>query len=301
MSGYKMDWLTATKQISEPFEDFTLLQNLEALVQEFSGATFNRFALLSEIKPLSRFYRVALKDDDTGLIWQMPVHHKSGVYLQASGTVMSKIYDGGFAESFMKNVKAFGFKPSRVDIAADTYPIGRTAEIFKRLVYWSYASHRQTDEKRIDGRTHALTFGSRTSDRYMRIYDKALEQRMTNQDWIRFEIEFKNAVAASVFERLVSGGEINFPLEIARFFGGDDLVRVNTYVKSLLDMTGDADAVKVSKRQSNKSFAWLFNQVVPSVAKMAKEDYNLFIEFMRELTEACEEEIKLNAITEVLD
>lgn len=48
-----------------------------------------------------------------------------------------------------------------------------------------------------DGAEQAIYFGSPASDRRLRIYNKALEQQLTGEDWIRVEMQMRNKNAVS--------------------------------------------------------------------------------------------------------
>ena len=105
-------------------------------------------------------------------------------------------------------IRATGCKVSRVDAAVDLRvsedsslePTFRELEVIARDHTLRQASGIQATDK---GTT--VSFGSRSSDRYVRIYDKGAEQGIDWWKWLRYEAEFKGDVAeAMTFDLLLS-------------------------------------------------------------------------------------------------
>lgn len=89
---------------------------------------------------------------------------------------------------------------ARIDIARD---LEDGSIPFKRL--WRYAINgmyicrsKCLPDMRCQ-RTEIIYFGSEKSDRFLRIYNKALEQGIPDTDWLRFEFQLRNDNATSFY------------------------------------------------------------------------------------------------------
>lgn len=93
---------------------------------------------------------------------------------------------------------------SRFDIACDLYDDSLTMDKLRSYVRnckfvcksCSYLITEGTDEE-------CIYFGSKNSDRRLRIYDKALEKHAYDEDWIRFEFQLRNKNALSFYLNLL--------------------------------------------------------------------------------------------------
>lgn len=117
----------------------------------------------------------------------------------------------------------FGGKISRIDLAVDDHSgllDMKTIETsIRKLLYTSRFRSPPRIECSIDPRTGRelgkwIKFGKRNSGMYIRIYDKAAEQRIDRQ-WVRLEIEAKGKNATEIMRRIEQGitlGEMLFGL-----------------------------------------------------------------------------------------
>lgn len=105
---------------------------------------------------------------------------------------------------------------SRFDIAIDDigenyYSVDEIAEYYKqkriRTKFKKYLLMRPEENYKVIGNT--VNFGSRESEIFLRIYDKALEQAQKNNDspdkWVRWEFELKGEKANQFVKRLIDG------------------------------------------------------------------------------------------------
>jgi phage replication initiation protein len=134
-----------------------------------------------------------------------------GVHVQLTGDGCRQLEAEGFVEDWvlwLHTVVACGGQFARLDVAIDDRSglldleevakapwVGRTDK--RRVV-------RGTDQNG-DVAEHTITFGSRVSETYLRIYDKALEQGQEGH-WVRCELELKRERAQALAEEIAAGG-----------------------------------------------------------------------------------------------
>ena len=122
-----------------------------------------------------------------------------------------------------------------------------------------------------------LYIGSRSTGRYIRIYVKEIEDKR----YLRFEVEYSKDLSKSVFKALVSSkttianillGEV---LALPPVF--DDLLPFRWFLESL--GVSDKPTYKKSDSTMERRWAWLINQVVPSIEEMMLDrDYGAQVE-----------------------
>lgn len=87
---------------------------------------------------------------------------------------------------------------SRIDVACDEYEgLLKYDILVKYIKEHKYVCKSKLKPYWTDGREQAIYFGSSKSDRRLRIYNKALEQEMTDIKWIRAEFQLRNESATS--------------------------------------------------------------------------------------------------------
>ena len=107
-----------------------------------------------------------------------------------------------------------GVRASRLDIAMDIFGSeGLTVPAIANAVEHGdiiAVTKKATYTHGVGGRTSGATLylGSRTSERMLRIYDKAAEQGIDGMKWLRLEFEIKEEQARAVQNALVVNNEI---------------------------------------------------------------------------------------------
>jgi len=147
--------------------------------------------------------------------------------------------------------------------------------------------YKQHDGRLSDTKTridHGLELGSRSSNRYVRIYDKGLESGCAlHRQWVRFEVEFKDEPAHEAAQRVLSkhSYEAGMVEAAALLIGAVDF-RITTgdaHIKRRKRPTwwarycGDLEASRprVERRESDwrSKMKWFKNQVAPTVVACA--------------------------------
>jgi DNA relaxase NicK len=136
----------------------------------------------------------------------------------AAGTVYVEVrqslWEGGCPPDLAPWLLERGLRPSRVDLAADVRGAGwpGPSTLYRYLPAAETRTHRRTWELTLDwDGGEKLTVGARSSERYLRVYVKG-------DQWVRHELELKQAAALRAADTLAVGGPLGplFGSEYAR-------------------------------------------------------------------------------------
>lgn len=121
-----------------------------------------------------------------------------------------------------------GSNISRLDIAADDKDGLLSMQTMRRYVEERKYISKAKRVLLMTGAEESIIFGSSTSDRRLRIYNKALERKKEGH-WIRCEMQLRNDAAMSFFMRLFECGDIGntysgMLLDYLRFVSKENLV-----------------------------------------------------------------------------
>lgn len=168
---------------------------------------------------------------------------------------------------------------TRIDIAFDFLNFGyNVKDIFeKNLKEQAYNGKRKTSLiTSPQGSTIAL--GSRTSEKYARLYEKGMEQR-TYDDWFRVEIELKGRTARSYadhYEAILRKGAKAILTMTARL-----PEEMNDF---LVEFTHGVNLPEVGRKQTRGNREkWLLTQIVPLLKEERAKDspaWRAFLEAM---------------------
>lgn len=120
-----------------------------------------------------------------------------------------------------------------------------------------------------------IYIGSRTSDRFCRIYVKEIDKNF----YLRYEVEFKGAwaetVSKAIFENMPLSPILNSYLET---ISCEDKQGILNLIKSKLsDFDSGLSNPKI-KRDNNKTYNWLIEQVTPSIIRILHDhDYGEYL------------------------
>lgn len=199
-----IDWLQFTLKTDD--EEYAILQVLNLQVADFTQLEKGRFGY-KQCKICGNIS--VLYDGNKGM----------GVHIVMSGKGCREYETTGNMYDLLGRIKSKKGKVTRIDIAIDdkTGKIILFNEIQKDVVEgnviskWKTATEitkRKLADGKIEGKT--INFGSRTSEIFMRIYDKALEtsensekneksnENDENVNWVRMEVEIKGKKAEKI-------------------------------------------------------------------------------------------------------
>jgi DNA relaxase NicK len=195
-----------------------------------------------------------------------------GIHLVLSGSCLKWMHEHGQdSQKALMWVNKLGGRVSRIDLAIDVKNSGlNMVDVCKpnRLPYKGRGRTPKLtpvgDEE--DGWT--VYIGSRSSDKFLRIYDKALEQGDKNADWIRIELECKGLVAHYLGETL-SKGDVSAAYAIASQLCSA-MVNFKTPVWNAA-LSERRVEISIPKPSSRDTLAWLVGVCAPSLARVAAE------------------------------
>lgn len=126
-------------------------------------------------------------------------------------------------------------------------------------------------------RTETIYIGSRSSDLMIRIYDKAIEQGLEEQDWERWEIVLKKAKIIEAIPLLKKGISQTFKNILYTYFRPLKKVESNKsrsmVEKWYMKFLGEVEKVSLYREPSQKTiedkWAWVEKQVAPTLALLS--------------------------------
>lgn len=186
--------------------------------------------------------------------------------------------------NLIDRVNEYNGKLTRIDIALDDFvgdliPFKKIkADIVKGNIVTKWKSSIEITKRDTDGnlKGETISLGSRTSNTFLRIYDKALEQN-TDGVWNRLEIEIKKSNAEEVQKILnvytasaILKGVLNNYLRIVEPNPTDTNKSRWVTKKYWLKIINDIDKIKLTRKKEEKSVdqikEWIKKQVGPSMA-----------------------------------
>lgn len=194
-----------------------------------------------------------------------------GVHCSFSGSTLAQMNP----RAVLRNALAMGANVTRIDLAIDS-PKWLDLAYMKQLLDQNEAVTKARDWNLITGRSgQTLYVGSRTSEKFLRIYDKAAEQRVDG-NWYRIELECKGDYARGVALHVDGAGYDYFGDIIKGFADWPSEEQWTSITASPTLLEGIA---KPEKRRD--TFSWLMKSVAPSVAKLLLDDHEKFVSFLR--------------------
>lgn len=244
-----IDWLSFTFHKDVNYEDF-----------------ISEYASVSEsISVPPKFgYSHGFRARDGILFFTNATRQDMGVHVVLSGKTMGALQERGFSiDKILCKVVRSQAKITRLDLAKDA-----TNENISLPELWG-----EFNSERRRGRTkkfsqvqgsnggHTIYGGSRESERFLRIYDKAIEQGDYQGDYKRCELECKGDVARALGAMLAESdkwGEI---------FNGMLKAMVEVNCASFNRFLSNSNAIGLPKiNKTTDREKWISNQVIPAIA-----------------------------------
>jgi len=246
-----LDWLSVTFPVG--FQQ----EILEAYVGQFkiAGHGNHGYAVRKETR-----MGVVLLDDGS---------RQQGKNATFSGKALEQLRDTlGSDAPILRLALANRGRASRVDLALNVYNSTLTPEHFWKALKAGDVITKTAGFKGIDDEgqgMNTLYIGSRKSDRFMRIYDKALEQHMDGTAWLRLELQCRRLVARSYVERL--GKMDNIRPFVNRAL--DEFASFPTLEEYRQAVSEDDAEIPVQGRQLPQFWKWMQSQVIPAMVSRA--------------------------------
>lgn len=266
---HHLDWLSMTGYV-ENLDDLeaTILKYFDTWV-DWSNATSGIAGHFWQAIAKSPTGIRICKNYEDGLVCQVRV--------EIPGNPLSYI-NGDESWQLCRDLQALGLRCTRFDWAIDDYARGLLLEdILQACETHSFARCRTivphieyTAGKKI---LSGFSCGSRQSDKFVRIYDKEIESRGTEDyaDCIRYEAEFKGDYAERIFEEYAFASTVSEAFDLAAKYaiGCIDFIdRTNPHIdlcpvapwwESFVNAVGGKKRMRVSRV---KSFAQKTEQII---------------------------------------
>lgn len=231
----------------------------------------------------SAVHRVLLKDDplkpttkrrmknyvecfenESGVAFFVSESHKQGNLLILTGQPLSEARERGCSDSEMVgHINSFTQKFTRLDVALnlhDSYLTPGTVERWykaKKILTKAHAGRRiYSLEKEGD----TLYLGSRRSDRFLRIYDKAADMKLPDTAWVRVELETHRRQARALAYALADEPNARAVMNLAIRNFIEPPPRTDLDI-ALSDLCADIEPVRRKEPNLTK---WMHDQIAPA-------------------------------------
>lgn len=234
----------------------------------------------TEITP--RFgYKHALQHPMGHIVMFNPGRPDMGIHVIMGGRSLREMMLGGHTQLEMLSwVIANGGRVTRLDLAVDV--LDETIDLIAlascpRVKDAPGSARKWSQVSGSDG-GQTVYIGSRQSEKFLRIYDKAIESGIRDRPWVRFELEIKGDTA-----RQVVGEFMALPdSERSAYIRGIMRAMFNPEDR-LYQSIMDAPTVLVSagKNTEDTTLEWLLQTVAKTVAKtiLRRSDVDVWGEF----------------------
>jgi DNA relaxase NicK len=188
------------------------------------------------------------------------------VLTQYSGTTLARYQDENIRPTSLLQLHAIkdGSRLTRIDLAFDLHDTGLSISEQYESLKRGNAKAATSKANLIVGVTGGTTLyiGSRQSDKFLRIYDKAAEQEIPG-DWVRVELEIKGDTAQALGKQISMASEY----ELAAIAKGMlwSMVQFPDEIWQNLCSESSPVGFSISHKKSDNLKSWLADQVAPAV------------------------------------
>lgn len=249
-----LDWLACTfKEYNHETENFIRTYASAPTVQESPAR--------------NGYTRATMDSNGVGVLWN-PDYSSMGHHAVFSGSSLRNLFTSGVVSpsTLLRACVDAGGSVSRLDLAKDF----TEGEVDYEAVYQSLEQRagggnaRTVTKLQSSGGGYTIYIGSRQSERFVRLYDKAAEQKLPDALWSRLEVETKGMVARAVAVSILKSGDWSGT------FDALVLGMVGDAKKSNIGMFFSTGPIQVGlpkiERHSDRE-RWISGQVIPAVAK----------------------------------
>lgn len=212
-------------------------------------------------------YKIAIEHPFGHKIMMHPGRPEMGCHVIMGGSSLKQLTEGGIEPlTLVKWAIEEGGKISRLDLAIDVFDVKVAIEKLPECTRTPDNPGTAKNWGLVRSSEGGLTayIGSRKSDKFMRIYNKAAQMKQPERLWTRFEIELKRDTAREVAAALISMASG----EIPHYFKGLMKGMFNP-VDPVYQAIMSAPSVHVAstKDASDNTLDWLVNSVAKTLAK----------------------------------
>jgi len=274
MINHKIDWIAAT--LPEKMTSEFTLSSYVSLALKLARGVWQRSGGMHG-------YKLCIDQPTTGIVARGNGNDDAGSHIILSGTALTTLAVTISPDKLIANLVGAQARFARIDLAIDI--VGDARANIPELHQLFLADKCTTKSRKlslvqsgVDG--HTMYVGGRTSERFIRIYNKAAERRangeQSNTDWIRIELELKGARANMCAKSIASPDNS---------VGDVIAAHIRDFIDFDLSWWGEATSGKsVEMQQSARKLTdtenWLLEQVAPALARQMIKDANFHLRFM---------------------
>jgi hypothetical protein len=221
-----------------------------------------------------RFGYSQSQTDNNGVQLQWnPDREDMGHHVIFSGSALRNIFSGDDTQpqSLLRSCLNAGGRVSRLDLAKDC--TGEAIDL--QAIYQSLEQGLNTGTSRTfgqiksSGEGHTIYVGSRQSEKFIRIYNKAAQSGISKELWFRFELETKGMFSRALCKGLVDSTEWGSIFDNATR-GMVDVGKTGSFHK-FFPMESVPIGLPKLERTSDRE-KWIEEQVIPAVSKWVIEN-----------------------------
>lgn len=219
------------------------------------------------MRPRFGYDSVAQYDSGAVMMWSTS-REDMGVHIMLSGSTLREFATrGSNSLQVLTQLKRFGARVSRIDLAIDVFGSEMTCGNLCKPNRQPYKGKGRTPKFTQVGDIEdgwTIYIGSRSSDKFLRIYDKSKESGFEDSSWVRIEVECKGMVAHWLGDTLPS-------------YTAQEAYELSaTLVKTMVDFNVrdwsdalDCKSVEISipKKTDKDTLGWLIKSCAPALAK----------------------------------
>lgn len=231
----------------------------------------SKIAPLGERKPTTpRFgYELGFTYTSGVVTYSAPNRPEMGIHVIVSGSSLRVLEQSGLScRALLVMCLDAKAKVTRLDLAKDAYNESIQLETIAKLAVDGKRTGSAQSVSQIisSGGGQTVYVGSRTSDRFARMYNKGAEQK-TDDDWFRMEIECKGDVAKTL-ARVLAAPDCDWNATIGGIMAKMLDVNEDSYQR-WLEGASIEGLPKIEKRTDRET--WILTQVVNAVSDHIRE------------------------------
>lgn len=231
------------------------------------------FESIRRVKPRNS-YAIAYSNADGVLMMSSPSRLEMGVNVVLTGQVLAK-FDWFYV---MNNLMVYGGHFARIDLTVDVRDGNLDITELYETANSGQADCRARNVTSVRSKTGDTCYiGSRTSERFMRIYDKAGEQGISGQDWKRVELELSGNAADNAASLIQMRGRRAIPgllIDFANF------PSVSSWNMAFCEVS---PVSLPSAKKLSDTRKWILERVTKTIAREIFLDPKFENEFLDEL------------------
>jgi len=184
--------------------------------QELAQDVVSRFGILidSSFEVIPGMYGYQDRFYCNGISIHYNHSSRGSIWVEMSGQgcrYFETISDVSFPDVFQTLLSDCDFTINRLDIAYDDFEGLLDLDVLlDHAMKKSYTSKWRSYQIIFSDKGHSLVHGSQKSDIYLRIYDKAAEQKLSDMHWVRVEIQMRDDNARGFMRAYVITPDIGY-------------------------------------------------------------------------------------------